>query len=190
MDYQVAINSGWDKSTIYEHFSHYNGEALNLGLTSMSSHVHGPQFQEAKRFKADFVDPRFQHAPLWKPDADHTNRKNSTKHVPTLGYPWSKRIHNRILLMKYYEPIIRNEDNTSLRDPESGLTYTQLCDGFDIKSNADQEIPIRKRESDHPVIEGWNVRRFMQVLTSSTNPRILDNRTEFELGSMGLSEKN
>ncbi|EDK44399.1 hypothetical protein LELG_02578 [Lodderomyces elongisporus NRRL YB-4239] len=166
------INNGDDDEGVYDG-NEYENKTLDM--------ERDPRYNKVKQ--SDLLETRKDL--ILK--AHEMRNKNTKKLVPTLGYPWSVRIQNRIMLMKTYKPILKlkseleeEEDDkekerrgeglldkkVSLVDPDSGLTYAQLCEGFNTptsSSSGNQDIAASL------LLKGWQVQRFARVVQSSHN---------------------
>lgn len=89
LDFQVGISSGWDLPTWRKSDELRKSKRRRIN-TSLGASV-------------SEIESRNQTTLSQVSQYDFSSTK---KQVPTLGYSWSKRIQNRILLMKFYGPPI------------------------------------------------------------------------------------
>jgi DNA repair protein RAD57 len=202
LDFQVGIHSGWDMKSVYRAFEEnsVNSVYLNTGEHAIIEQQLQLSLNKRSKFDIDKTNKATQ-------GEDYKNQKSlltklhqlsntETKfQVPTLGYPWSKRISNRILLTKFYRPNIRDQKDVGQTDPETGLTYDQLCEGFDVNffERGTSDIGSKRKFQDEvrieSIIEGWNVERYARVVSSSKNTSNAPNpKVEFTIQQDGITE--
>ncbi|RLV89229.1 DNA repair protein RAD57 [Spathaspora sp. JA1] len=189
LDFQTVIAAGWDKKLVYNYLppntvmlDQRELEALDYELlTSMESN------NPKKRQKLSNLDSRnstnnegsrdnLDDQIQYKRDLilkSHTLRSGATKRiVPTLGYTWSKRIGTRIMLMKSYKPIVKDEgdvqDNSS--HTKSDLPFRPLNEDSNTNGKRNSSEGISQESADTSLIKGWQAQRFIKVVSSTHNP--------------------
>ncbi|KAI5950470.1 RAD57 [Candida theae] len=222
LDFQIPIASGWDPKAIFKYLppSHVqlnerDLELLDLELQKSFDSVSSsnkrqkvtdengtrsvPVEEDPRLNKKRIVDLRESQADLIR-KAHELKNKSTKRIVPTMGYPWATRIQNRIMLMKTYKPQLKtreelvkeNEANGGV-DLETGLSYAQLCEGFNLGSTGSREqsqkslqqqkqqqqqssgsksstsSSVDPKSSVSSLIKGWQVERFIKVVQSTHN---------------------
>ncbi|CAK9439653.1 uncharacterized protein LODBEIA_P37530 [Lodderomyces beijingensis] len=212
LDFQTLVSSGWDPKVVSKHLptssvqvNERDLELLDLELAETEKNS-DPVEQARKRQRTNagghaVDDPRYNRVNLVDLVASQRDlilkahdlrNKNTKKLVPTMGYTWSSRIQNRIMLMKTYKPVLKSEDEIRKEiadssdddnnittdsvsvDPETGLTFASLCQGFNRskkQQNADHkntEPPSGQNQTRLSIVKGWQVERFAKVVLSST----------------------
>lgn len=236
LDFQIPIASGWDPKTIFKYLppSHVqlnerDLELLDLELqnsfdasssSSSSSNKRQkvtdengtrsvPVEEDPRLNKTRIVDMRESQADLIM-KAHELKNKSTKRIVPTLGYPWTTRIQNRIMLMKTYKPqlktreeLVRESEANGGVDLETGLSYAQLCEGFALGPNGSKGTTqsqlsapsssatagANTQSSVSLLIKCWQVERFIKVVLSAHNSRTDRFKNySFIIGKEGLKQ--
>lgn len=200
-DFQLGAFAGWDNGTIMNYQLKFQ-DSYHIDVNE-----EGQIFAELQqtlalpnkkpRTQEDF-DPRYhKHTQNnFKTLVDKLHvliNRETKKTVPALGYVWSRRIGLKLLLMKAYKPIVK--DTEIAVDPETGLTYNDLMDGFNVSTQSEQGK--RKLEHGYPsgprtvesIIDGWRVERFVKVVSSQSGLENFNNssvKIPFEIKKEGL----
>ncbi|KAK6198680.1 P-loop containing nucleoside triphosphate hydrolase protein [Scheffersomyces amazonensis] len=229
LDFQMGISSGWDPNVIFnsqqQQKFQLNSKDLELTNYELEKSINGG-YSSYKRHQPDTVssmnaDPRYLRQNATKDvDADYNEQKDlliklhklgnvrTKKVVPTLGYPWSMRVPNRIMLMKTYRPLMKDKEewikmNNKNRvvDPDSGLTYDQLIAGFDLhrENNTSVNTEIdgssetiatnNQNQTIQGLIKGWQVERYAKVIYSRYNDNdTINDKVQFKITNNGVFE--
>ncbi|KAI3406086.2 RAD57 [Candida oxycetoniae] len=224
LDFQTLIASGWDAKVISKYLpptsvrlNERDLELLETEFLNSSDTLNNRSYKRQRGEGNEIVekDPRFnkvrqsdlletQKELIMK--AHELRNKNTKKAVPTMGYPWSIRIQNKIMLMKTYKPILKSKSELMDQDAEvsvdleSGLTFASLCQGFHVNgkrnhsSAESSEDASRTSTTDDgepapSLLKGWQVERFIKVVSSSHNMSNGNrNRCSFEINKQGLKQ--
>ncbi|KAG7192956.1 uncharacterized protein KQ657_001061 [Scheffersomyces spartinae] len=160
LDCQIGLYSGWDNSTAYnschpESLLQVNfNRSLDLQEALMGSIFENLDEPPSKRSKVDEMQSSLHRLSTSEQmqmlDELHSYTGMVTKkQVPTLGYPWSRFVRNRILLIKTYKPIYKDDVAISQSDNSSRLNT--------------QRKPLRSLDS---IIGGWQIERYCRVASS------------------------
>lgn len=212
---QLAFFSGWDKLTIIRHLQKIINSPISNEIYSelMRTFDNTSKRRKINKEDEDF-DPRktkvntLNGSLLSETQQDLLNKLHletnytTKKYLPALGYQWSRRISNRILLMKTYRP---NIEPPAEVDPETGLTYDQLCRGFEFPE--DSQVRVQKTEIDEQsvrkqqfnqqvslsdLVTGWSIERYFKVVFSSHMPAdrdlVFSEKIPFRVDYNGIEE--
>lgn len=186
LDFQTGINSGWDSLTIENAFK---------GLENFEPYIKRRKRNEDQLSSFHSFDTLDISLLTHKEIQVQTENTDfcTKRQVPTLGHVWNKRIQNRIMLMKFYRPIIKPnhsmESSTERVDLETGLTYSKLCEGFTLPKDRTQDSTT---QSNIPQISGWQVERYARVVCSTNKsdqgPTGVNNKIRFAIGAGEIYE--
>lgn len=105
--------------------------------------------------------------------------------VPSLGFAWAKPITCRLLLLKFYRPIIGHSLAPQGRvDSDTGLTYDKLVEGFEPGLDPQDEML-------GPELQGWALHRYIKVVChpyTTINRHNLPSKIPFTISSHSISE--
>ncbi|KAK6465607.1 P-loop containing nucleoside triphosphate hydrolase protein [Scheffersomyces coipomensis] len=229
VNFQIGLTSGWDTNIILHDQQQslpkakfqLNSKDLELTTYHLEKSLNQPQNKHQRvNTDGETFDPRYARQNLTNHDEDYNNQRdlllklhklgnlNTKRVVPTLGYPWSIRIPIRIMLMKTYKPLMKDKkdwlevtNHNSVVDPETGLTYEQLMEGFNVNNEGEDSTTTttttKKRSfnqlnsttSIEALIKGWKVERYAKVVYSKYNDNDNDNdKIEFTITDNGLFE--
>lgn len=202
LDFQTAISSGWDGTSMYHLFpnsslnlNHNDLESLDIELmksfddddvvvdngckrqkvTSTGEIVPKPTLTDKLELQKDLI---------YK---SHELRNRGTKKiVPTLGHPWASRIKTKIMLMKTYKPIVKSEKELSIEIQGRLESTEQLAPDTNGRRTRSNDI-----DQTSSLIKGWNVERFAKVVSSVNNSDSNRFRKyQFIINKQGLVEIN
>lgn len=194
LDIQTGISSGWDAVTLYDYIPVHLVN-LNQGQLELLDYELAKSFNSNKRQKLNDDDD------LRTPIVDRAQELEDAKElilksyrlrnrmtkkvVPTLGYPWTKRINTRFMLSKSYKPIMRSKEELQLE------TLDEPCNSIVGGENTNKRPLLSATAYDTPesLIKGWHVERFIKVVASScTYNANRFNRYRFKIDKSGLIE--
>ncbi|RCK67335.1 DNA repair protein RAD57 [Candida viswanathii] len=211
LDFQTAVSSGWDGTSMYRVFpntnlnlNHSDLESLDIELMrSFDRSNMGSAESSNKRQKVTSAGENglsltsttsSTSSDIYEVQKDliyrsHELRNRGTKRiVPTLGYPWASRIKNKIMLMKTYKPILKSESELSEEVAEHAILREKTPDVPNANGKRARNDPVDQSNS---LIKGWQVERFAKVVSSTNNHNSNRFRKyQFVINKQGLVEVN
>ncbi|CAH2350983.1 hypothetical protein CLIB1423_02S09626 [[Candida] railenensis] len=206
-DVQVAFISGWDRKTVQKHIQKLDVSPMANELYTDLMKSFDSSRNTRRKLNETELDPRNKSASRNLTEMQtslvndlHQETGGSTKkYVAALGYHWSRRITTRILCMKTYRPSLQAPARV---DTETGMTYEQLCAGFEVPAD-DDPVPTKKRsdqifnnyqpQSLAELVDSWKVERFFRVIASSHSSSKKNHHIDnipFSVNSCGIREGN
>lgn len=187
--HQLGQFFGWDNATIHR-FQREFGE-----ITPPPERPDG-RLEQPPHKLTEVLAERLEQAPK----RQKQNRQHETAYeelhlvgrmpetrriVPSLGFAWAKPITCRLLLLKFYRPIVSHSLAPQGRiDSDTGLTYDQLVEGFEPGPNPQDEVL-------GPELQGWELHRYIKVVChpyTTINRHNLPSKIPFTISSHSISD--
>lgn len=198
-DFQLGAFAGWDNGTIMNYqqrfFDSHHIDTNDEGQIFAQLQQNLAMTNKKRKTQED-LDPRYHNnmQSEYKTLVEKLHLRincETKKTIPVLGYVWARRIGLKLLLMKAYKPIINDAELAV--DPETGLNYNELCEGFNVTTQIEQgkrrvEQPSGPRTVESTV-DGWMVERFIKVVSSQSGLENFNNtclKIPFEIKKEGL----